>query len=170
MQLRDHTLLEQVMNWNLDSVESAKIRRRMRNMDEGMWYREAIEVRETQSYISKLIQAMLKANLAKFRQNRRLRSDLNATQGTLLVATRPSYNQFWGAGLHANMPSLKYRDSWPGANILGQCLMAVRERLWLEEEAPPVEQDKEWISDTTKVISQSAAKWLFEPQVGKSLC
>ena len=67
-------------------------------------------------------------NLAKFSQNQRLREFLLGTGNKVLVEASPS-DSIWGIGLSETDKRAQNPSSWPGLNLLGFALMAVREQL-----------------------------------------
>lgn len=70
---------------------------------------------------------------AKFTQNDDLAEMLLAT-GTKTLVEAAHYDKVWGIGLRATDPLATKPDQWPGQNILGKCLMQVREELQREAE------------------------------------
>ena len=102
----------------LESNEAGYIKRmshRIKNLDEDLWDQQRVSV-------------MCEGLRAKFMQNQYLEDQLIATGNQLLVEAS-AVDDFWGAGLSKSalkrIPSLQ----WPGANMLGSLLMALRSRL-----------------------------------------
>jgi ribA/ribD-fused uncharacterized protein len=71
---------------------------------------------------------MKRALLAKFSQNANLRRAL-VRSGTQILVEGSPYDPVWGSGLSLWHPDAAYPSRWPGANKLGQLLMAVRDDL-----------------------------------------
>jgi len=67
------------------------------------------------------------ANLAKFSQNKDLKSFLLSTEGILVEAS--PYDKIWGIGLSAQDERALKRETWEGENKLGFVLTRVREVL-----------------------------------------
>ncbi|MFK4132436.1 NADAR family protein [Pseudomonas luteola] len=94
--------------------------KRVKNFKEEKWH----EHRE------KIIAAIL---YHKFTQHEDFKKLLLSTQGTEIVEASP-YDRIWGIGMGQNDPNLMDRSRW-GQNLLGKCLMKVREHiLKLEKE------------------------------------
>lgn len=66
--------------------------------------------------------------LAKFSQNSNLRQSLMNTKNKLLVEASPM-DKIWGCGLNAVTAAKTPVNKWPGLNLLGKLLTAVREEL-----------------------------------------
>ena len=71
---------------------------------------------------------MMEALTLKFGQNPELKSKLAATKKKTLVEANP-FDKFWGAGLSLHSPKLENQREWPGHNMLGKNLMALRTSL-----------------------------------------
>jgi ribA/ribD-fused uncharacterized protein len=67
-------------------------------------------------------------NRAKFRQNSDLSWFLQSTADRVLVEASP-VDRIWGIGLAADHAAARCPDQWPGLNLLGFALMAVRQGL-----------------------------------------
>lgn len=64
----------------------------------------------------------------KFKQNKDLAQKLLATKDRVLVEAA-HYDKVWGIGLRASDPDALFPEKWRGQNLLGQCLMVVRDEL-----------------------------------------
>jgi ribA/ribD-fused uncharacterized protein len=71
---------------------------------------------------------VVRGNLAKFSQNSSLKQFLVDTGDRILVEASP-IDKIWGTGLAADSPDVEHPDKWPGLNLLGFALMAVRRAL-----------------------------------------
>ena len=89
--------------------------RKVRGFDEKVWAQHRYQI-------------VLKANLAKFRQNPELKKHLLAT-GNLTIAEASPHDKLWGIGLRASDPRSQNKERWLGQNLLGQVLMEVRQIL-----------------------------------------
>ena len=83
-------------------------------VDEAVWNAEKKQVMED-------------ALMAKFTQNRHMRSTLLETGECVLAEA--SRDKFWGCGKHLNQPRVLLASEWEGKNILGELLQAVRSHL-----------------------------------------
>ena len=64
----------------------------------------------------------------KFSQNQEMADYLRSTKGKMLVEANP-YDSIWGIGIRENDAKRMSPDKWPGRNLLGKCLMKVRDML-----------------------------------------
>lgn len=71
---------------------------------------------------------VVRANLAKFKQNPALGAFLQQTGSQVLVEASPVDN-IWGIGLAATDDHASQPQRWKGLNLLGFALMEVREKL-----------------------------------------
>ena len=98
------------------SPEAAKkLGRGVRGFDSAHWNQHCFEI-------------VTRGNLAKFSQNPPLHCFLIDTCPKILVEASP-YDQIWGIGLAEDDPRALEPRLWPGKNLLGFALMAVRARL-----------------------------------------
>jgi ribA/ribD-fused uncharacterized protein len=101
---------------NATSPEDAKkLGRQVRRFDETVWNRERLRVVE-------------EGNFQKFKQNDLLRDFLISTADLVLVEASP-VDRVWGIGLAENDQRASNPLLWRGENLLGFCLMQVRDRL-----------------------------------------
>lgn len=71
---------------------------------------------------------VIKGNMAKFSQNEELMAFLLNTNNRVLVEASP-YDRIWGIGLSADDRKCENPCLWNGSNLLGFCLMEVRDML-----------------------------------------
>jgi ribA/ribD-fused uncharacterized protein len=71
---------------------------------------------------------VIRGNCYKFAQNDELLQKLLDTKSDLLVEAALK-DKIWGCGLDKTHPDIKTPEAWPGKNLLGFSLMAVRRRL-----------------------------------------
>ncbi|MGP3972799.1 NADAR family protein [Streptomyces sp. 8N114] len=93
--------------------------RQVRGFDEETWARERYGI-------------VVRANIAKFGQDARLREYLLGTAGRVLVEASP-LDRVWGIGLAADDERAADPERWRGSNLLGFALMEAREELALTQ-------------------------------------
>ena len=71
---------------------------------------------------------VIRGNMAKFSQNWKLKNYLLWTGEKILVEASP-YDKIWGIGMKATDRGADDPIRWNGENLLGFCLMAVRDKL-----------------------------------------
>lgn len=71
---------------------------------------------------------VIDGNYYKFTQNAALQKFLLETGDRILVEASP-VDRIWGIGLAEDDPNATVPEKWPGLNLLGFALMAVRDRL-----------------------------------------
>ncbi len=86
--------------------------REIKNFDQKTWDENRLSI-------------VLGANSAKFTQNFDLMLYLLGTGDKPIVEASPE-DKIWGIGLSANDPLAQNRETWKGANLLGECLTQVR--------------------------------------------
>lgn len=86
--------------------------RKVRGFDEAMWVQNRFGI-------------VVRANEAKFSQNRDLRQFLRQTGSRVLVEASP-VDRVWGIGLAADDENVNNPNLWRGLNLLGFALMQVR--------------------------------------------
>lgn len=89
--------------------------RQVLNFDEALWQEKRSEI-------------VIAGNVAKFSQNSALRKFLLQTGDRVLVEASPA-DPLWGIGLAEDHPDASQPHKWPGINLLGFALMAVRNQL-----------------------------------------
>ncbi len=89
--------------------------KKVRGFDDNMWKKERCNI-------------VVRGNYAKFSQNEPLKEFLLGTGENILVEASP-YDKIWGIGLSANNKKAENPNLWKGLNLLGCCLMEVRDML-----------------------------------------
>ncbi|KAK6043656.1 hypothetical protein COOONC_18838 [Cooperia oncophora] len=87
----------------------------LHNLDVNKWMKFSWKVR-------------MKAAMAKFKQNRRMRYQLFRTIGSTLVEADAD-DTYWGVGLSIDDPNIADPSKWRGANVMGEVLMQIRDVL-----------------------------------------
>jgi ribA/ribD-fused uncharacterized protein len=93
--------------------EIKKYGRMIKNFDENRWNEFKCDI-------------VTAGNLHKFTQNENLAKILIETGDAVLVEASP-YDKIWGIGLGPKDPDAKIPSKWKGENLLGFCLMEVRD-------------------------------------------
>ena len=96
-------------------AEAKKLGRGVKGFDDALWEQGRFDI-------------VVRANEAKFLQNRALRNYLLTTGDRVLVEASP-VDRIWGVGLAANDERALEPRAWCGLNLLGFALMEVRARL-----------------------------------------
>lgn len=113
----DDKILEEIMSADNPAVYK-KLGRKIRGFDEEVWEQHRTDI-------------VIEGNMAKFSQNEQLKQFLLSTAPGVIVEASP-YDSIWGIGIAADMPDARNPEKWRGSNLLGFCLMEVRERLMNE--------------------------------------
>lgn len=74
------------------------------------------------------LSVVYKGTLEKFRQNNNMKIELLATIDRIIVEASPVDN-IWGIGLAEDNLNCEDPSKWKGLNLLGNCLMLVRNQL-----------------------------------------
>lgn len=98
-----------------DCREIKQLGREVRNFNEGVW-------------VTNRTQIVYEGLLEKFRQNEDLRDKLLGTKDEIL-AECAVHDKIWGIGLSMSDTRRFNKQEWRGMNLLGACLMQVRETL-----------------------------------------
>ncbi len=111
---QDELRLQQILQAK-SAFQAKKLGRMVAGFADQVWqqHREAI---------------IIEANLAKFSQHPQLRQFLLSTKQKVLVEASP-YDKVWGIGMAKDHPHVQQAEKWRGLNLLGFCLMEVRQRL-----------------------------------------
>lgn len=110
----DHETAKQIMATDVPGKQKA-LGRQVRNFDQARWDAGKAAL-------------VTRINLAKFGQNKGLRRKLFQTGRKPLAEASP-LDTIWGIGLDADTATRTAPEEWPGQNLLGQILTAVRTEL-----------------------------------------
>ena len=91
--------------------EAKNLGRKVRNFNEQIWTQNAVKI-------------VTRGCFLKFTQNQRLKEFLLSTGDRPLVEASP-YDRIWGIGI--SIEDASKGVSWKGRNLLGECLMTVRQ-------------------------------------------
>ncbi len=108
----DKKIFEKIMNASHPS-EYKKLGRMIKNFDENIWNENKCDI-------------VIKGNIEKFSQNEELKNFLKGTGKRILVEASP-YDKIWGIGISASDERCYNPLKWNGENLLGFCLMEVRD-------------------------------------------
>ncbi|MHC9088403.1 NADAR family protein [Tenacibaculum sp. IMCC1] len=92
-----------------------KLGRKVKNFSPKAWDQHKFEI-------------VVKANHAKFSQNKDLKEFLLNTKDRIIVEASP-VDSIWGIGMAADNPNVTNPELWKGHNLLGYALMEVRDLL-----------------------------------------
>ncbi len=95
--------------------EYKKFGRMIKNFDEKIWNENKCDI-------------VIKGNIAKFSQNEELKNFLKKTGNKILVEASP-YDEIWGIGMNPYDEGRFNPFNWNGENLLGFCLMQVRDTI-----------------------------------------
>ena len=93
--------------------EIKRLGRVVKNFDEAKWCLERERI-------------VYEGNLAKFSQNKKLFDFICQSDPSIIVEASP-YDKIWGIGLDKSHPDSSDPSKWKGLNLLGKCLMTVRD-------------------------------------------
>lgn len=110
----DDLALHAIMSTD-DPAQQKRLGRLVRGFDVQSWEAVARDV-------------VMRANIAKFASDLKLRARLLLTEGTVLVEASPT-DVIWGVGLAEDDPRVHNRAQWRGRNWLGQVLTDLRDDL-----------------------------------------
>ena len=110
----DDTIAEAILATS-DARKQKALGRKVKGFDNAVWDKHKEDI-------------VLRANRAKFGQNKGLRRKLFQTGDRQLVEASP-LDLIWGIGLDADNARTTPPDQWPGKNLLGKIITQVREEL-----------------------------------------
>lgn len=110
----DREAFERIME-SKNPKEIKRLGRKVAGFREDLWERERMKI-------------VTVGNYHKFSQNPKPCESLLDT-GDQLIAEASPYDRTWGTGMRASDPDARCPDKWRGANLLGKCLMAVRDHI-----------------------------------------
>lgn len=94
--------------------------RRIKNFNEKTWNENKTDI-------------VIKGNYAKFSQNAEFKEFLLKTGRRIIVEASP-YDKIWGIGMKGSSSGINNPENWHGENLLGFCLMEVRDMIAEEKE------------------------------------
>ncbi len=112
----DNTIYSEIMNASHPN-EFKSLGRKISGFDEKIWNENKTDI-------------VIKGNTAKFSQNQELKDFLLGTNDRILVEASP-YDKIWGVGMSAKDSGITNPNCWQGENLLGFCLMEVRDKVRL---------------------------------------
>lgn len=110
----DESTLRQILQAPHPGAAKA-LGRQVQGFDESLWVQQRFDI-------------VVRGNLAKFAQDKVLKSYLLNTEDKVLVEASPT-DTIWGIGLAADDRQVDNPTQWRGANLLGFALMKVRTML-----------------------------------------
>lgn len=108
----DNMIYSEIMNASHPN-EFKSLGRKISGFDEKIWNANKTDI-------------VIKGNTAKFSQNPKLKDFLLGTNDRILVEASP-YDKIWGIGMSAKDSGIMNPNCWQGENLLGFCLMEVRD-------------------------------------------
>ena len=110
----DKEYLRKILNSNHPS-KTKKLGSQVRGFKNNIWEQHRCDI-------------VIKANYLKFTQHPELKEYLLNTGDNVLVEASP-YDRIWGIGMESKHPNSNNVKLWKGINLLGFCLMEVRDQL-----------------------------------------
>lgn len=110
----DNAILEQIIACET-AAEAKKLGRKVHNFESHIWEQHRCAI-------------VTRGNELKFGQHEELKAFLLGTGERVIVEASPE-DRIWGIGLAKNNPSASQPTQWKGQNLLGFCLMEVRDLL-----------------------------------------
>jgi len=114
MYFNDIEMADKILNTPIPGKAKA-LGRKVKNFNDEKW-----------SAVSYLI--MINVNLEKYKQHYTMREALLSTGSKIIVEASP-YDKIWGIGLHWSDNNVCDESKWRGQNLLGKCLVEVRNEL-----------------------------------------
>ena len=110
----DENIFQQIVA-SKDPEEQQSLGRQVTPWDESKWVANREEI-------------VTQGNVEKFTQDPALKAFLLSTGDTMLVEAAPC-DKIWGIGLEKEDEKILDERNWKGTNLLGKCLMQVREQI-----------------------------------------
>ncbi|MEM1136252.1 MAG: NADAR family protein [Bacteroidota bacterium] len=110
----DEEMLTEIVASNTPS-EAKKLGRMVKNFDQLVWEKHRCEI-------------VIQGNYLKFSQHPELEELLMNTKNRIIVEASPR-DRIWGIGIGKNNENAENPAKWRGSNLLGFCLMEVRDML-----------------------------------------
>ena len=115
-----------------NDIESHKMIMYSKSPDEQKGFGRRVKGFDKDKWEAVCRQIVFDGNYAKFTQNPKLLKELNDTKDLEIVEASP-YDKIWGIGLHETDERCLDKSQWQGTNWLGEAIMQVRDRLWIEK-------------------------------------
>lgn len=110
----DTETAEKILN-EPNPKQNKKLGREVKNFNSDEWLKVSYQI-------------MVDVNYAKWSSNIKLKQLLLSTGDKTIVESSP-FDKIWGIGLHWSDDRVLDEKKWEGMNLLGKCLMQVREKL-----------------------------------------
>ncbi|MFS4448017.1 NADAR family protein [Maribacter sp. 2307UL18-2] len=111
----DNEMLQKIIE-SKHPAEAKKLGRMVRDFDATEWENNRCQI-------------VVQGNFLKFSQNAELKDFLLKTKERVIVEASPR-DRIWGIGMSKNNENASEPKNWRGQNLLGFCLMEVRDRLF----------------------------------------
>ncbi|XP_045159950.2 uncharacterized protein LOC123525176 [Mercenaria mercenaria] len=106
-------------------------------------------------WVHNCLHVVKEGNIAKYRQNERLKEILFRTYPFVLVEASP-YDKVWGIGLSKSEPCAWNEATWEGKNLLGYILTEVRDELMCESGIIPESDKKVYFDKLTSDLRENS--------------
>lgn len=114
---KDEEIASKIIETKFNPKAVKSLGKKVKNFNQNKWDEEKVEI-------------VSKGNFLKFSQNEDLKKYLLKTNNLILVEASP-FDKIWGIGLSESEAMISDPNKW-GENLLGKCLMNVREELKAE--------------------------------------
>ena len=112
---KDNSIARQILKCTGNPKKAKALGRKVKNFDSSIWDANCERI-------------VYEGLLLKFEQNADIKQHLLSTKDRLLVEASP-FDKIWGIGISAETAKRTPQKLWPGKNLLGKCLVKVREEI-----------------------------------------